>query len=651
MWLVKWRTVNFGLLDATGVQSELRGHQNIFDSGYSIFDTVLETIASTIGSYPAETGGALLGSYGNSLIVDFVYDKDGEVTGASYVPSAGLTQLVQQNEHGRNLQFKGIVHSHPGIYDSPSGPDEESFLAGLRANLELGRYLAPIITLREGGSAPNKLQIGEGVWASFYVAIRSQSRVVRVEPCLPKVIWFARDVRKLAKDLGLSDPEFFPTDSNGLYSVSSQITLRKDSTLVLAASGSYPDTPPLVLYLDGITGETKQVHLRWSVTCEPEQRLADSLADARLVGLEGSRHFMYGKAGVALTGSSAIGSQLDLDPVLVGDEFIDHVHKVGEGLFARSRGVLTDRMQRAHVLIAGCGSVGSYIAEHFVRCGAGEVTLLDPDTVDYANLSRANFRASDVGRLKIHALAERLVSISPELKVNFVDKKLQDLSRDEFNRLIARSDLVMSALDDRRAQLQINQFAYWNKKPAVFIGAFAKAHAGEVAVVDAPSPCFACATIFRDMVSVEEQGSHDYGTGRLVSEVALGADIQSISAIGVRLGLSCLMKGTGTSLEQFAQKALAENQYAIFAVTQGFKLVDEVLQGAPAQYGHRSIWLTVTRNENCNTCGPNPGEPMVDKAPILDDLKAGIARAEIVADAQRLGADAPIVADAPSLNE
>jgi len=622
----------FGSLDAATEQSSDRKQSKLFDSGYAIFDTVLDTICSTIGSRPAETGGALLGSYGDSLIVDFVYDKEGEVTGASYVPSAGLTPLVQQHELDRNLQFKGVVHSHPGAYDTPSGPDEESFLAGLKANLELGRYLAPIITLQEGRAAPNKLKIGEGVWASFYVAVRSRSRGVRVSPCLPKVVWFARDVRRLAANLQLPDPQFFPTDSNGLYSVSSQITLRNDSTLVLAASGAYPETPPLVLYLDGRKGETKQVHLRWNVTSEPENRLAEALADTRLTGTDGPRHFAFGRSGTVLTGRSKLGSELDLEPVLVGDEFIDYANKVGEGLFARSRGVLTDRMRHAHVLIAGCGSVGSYVAEHFVRCGAGEVTLLDPDTVDYANLSRANFRASDVGRPKIHALAERLIAISPELKINFVEKTLQDLSRDEFNQLIASSDLIMSALDDRRAQLQINQFAYWHKKPAVFIGAFAKAHAGEVAVVDAPSPCFACATVFRDMVPVEEQGSHDYGTGRLVSEVALGADIQSISAIGVRLGLSCLMKGTGTSLEQFAQKALAENQYAIFAVTQDFSLVGEVLKGVPAQYGHRSIWLTVNRNENCSTCGPNPAQPMVDKAPLIDDLKAAIARAEVVAD-------------------
>ncbi len=629
-----WAAPKFFGQFGTDTQVFSRDEDSLFDSGYSVFDTVLDTISSTIGSRPVETGGALLGAYGNSLIVDFLFDEEGEVTGATYVPSAGLTQVVQLNELDRYLQFKGVVHSHPGTLDTPSGPDEESFLAGLETNLELGRYLAPIITLKEGPAAPNKVKIGEEVWASFYVAIRSRSRGLRVAPCLPKIIWFARDVRKLATDLRLPAPEFFPTDSNALYSVSGQLTLRNDSKLVLAASGSYPDVPPLALFFDGLTGETKQLNLRWSVTSEPERRLIDALSDLRLLGAESPRHVVFGLAGVALTGRSSLGSELELDPVLVGDNFIEYVNKVGEGLFARSRGVLTDRMRQAHVLVAGCGSVGSYVAEHFVRCGAGEITLLDPDTVDYSNLSRANFRARDVGSLKVHALAERLISISPELKINFVPKTLQDISRDSFNQLISGCDLIMSALDDRRAQLQINQFAYWHKKPAVFIGAFAKAHAGEVAVVDAPSPCFACATVFRDLVPVQEQGTHNYGTGRLVAEVALGADIQSISAIGVRLGLSCLMKGTGTSLEQFAQKALAENQYAIFAVTQDFSLVGEVLRGAPAQYGHRSIWLTVNRNESCNICGPNPGEPMVDKAPLLNDLKAAIARAEVVADAQ-----------------
>lgn len=596
----------------------------LFDSGYVVFDSALERIARTIGARPAESGGALLGAYGDSVVTDFVFDEGGANTAASYVPSAELTTIVRREEDARNLQFKGVVHSHPGTFDQPSGPDEHSFESGLIANPELARYLAPIITLEPGRTAANKLNFRDEMWVSFHVATRHRSGKTRVAPCMPKIVWFARDVRRISTALGLAEPVITVTDANELYCVSAELQLPDSGSLVLAASRSYPEYAPLVLWLNQQSNETEQLHVRWQVMDEPEHRLAASLSDMRFFGSKLPRQVVRGRAGRAITTQSHADRRLTMEPVLVDESFGTHVERVDEGLFARSRGVLTDRMKQCSVLVAGCGSVGSYVAEHFVRCGVGEITLLDPDTVDFANLSRANFLASDVGRLKIDALADRLLSISPNLKVNFLPNTLQDLSREQLTHAIEGSSLVMSALDDRRAQLQLNQWAYWYKKPIVFIGAFAKAVAGEVAVVDAPSPCFACATVFRDYIPVVEQGEHDYGVGRLVSEVALAADIQSIAAVGVRLGLSCLMKGTGTSLESFAAKALTDHQYAIFAVSRDFTLVEEILRDAKAQHGHRSVWLTVNKSESCNVCGPNPGPPMIDKAPSITDIKAAL---------------------------
>jgi molybdopterin/thiamine biosynthesis adenylyltransferase len=611
------------------IEEEIEVAEPLFDSGYSVFDTVLEKIQKSVGSIVPESGGALLGSYGNSLIVDFLFDSAAETTGVSYVPSLSIAERVRTEELNRNLQFKGIVHSHPGSFDKPSGPDEFSFGAGLEANPELSRYLAPIVTLEPGASAANKIDFN-GMWISFYVATRRKDEKVRVSPTMPKIIHFGRDVRNLAKSLKIEDPDFFPTDSNDMYSVSAQLKLSERSSIVLAASGSYPELPPLALHSDSLTGETRQLHLRWNIMVDPEKRLADALSDPQFCDPDGPKYVTYGTNGKLLSTRSSVSPELNLDPVLVGESLLDFVSNVSEGLFARSRGILTDRMTTSHVLIAGCGSVGSYVAEHFVRSGIGEITLLDPDQVDYSNLSRANFKATDVGRPKVEALAERLLSISPTLKIHLIQKTLQELRSEELEQVMTSLQLVVSALDDRRAQLQINQWAYWHKVPAVFIGAFAKAHAGEVAVVDSPSPCFACATVFREHISISDQGTHDYGVGRLVAEVALAADIQSISAIGIRLGLSCLMKGSGTSLDEFAAKALLEHQYAIFSVTKDFPLVSELLKDAPAQYGHRSVWLTVNKIEGCNVCGPNPGKPMIDVAPNVDDLKAAIQVAEIL---------------------
>ena len=139
------------------IEEEIEVAEPLFDSGYSVFDTVLEKIQKSVGSIVPESGGALLGSYGNSLIVDFLFDSAAETTGVSYVPSLSIAERVRTEELNRNLQFKGIVHSHPGSFDKPSGPDEFSFGAGLEANPELSRYLAPIVTLEPGASAANKM--------------------------------------------------------------------------------------------------------------------------------------------------------------------------------------------------------------------------------------------------------------------------------------------------------------------------------------------------------------------------------------------------------------------------------------------------------------------------------------------------------------
>lgn len=300
-----------------------------------------------------------------------------------------------------------------------------------------------------------------------------------------------------------------------------------------------------------------------------------------------------------------------------------HLREVEEGLLARSKGMITEQIRASRVLIAGCGSVGSYAAEQLVRCGVGHVTLIDPDVVEYSNLSRASYTAGDVGTPKVEALAKRLREINPSVSVLAVPARLQELDHVQRTELFSGSGVVFSALDDRRAQLEINQWAYWHQTAAVYVGLFAGAKAGEACVVLPPGPCFSCATVFRDVLAVEDLGNHDYGTGRLKAEIALGVDIHSVTAVGVRLALSSLMLGTGSVLEGFAAKALEQHSYAIMAVSERFDLVDEVLRGTPAQYSHRSIWLTASKLDECSVCGPAPDAPLIRPTPsIADILKA-----------------------------
>lgn len=597
--------------------------ERLFDSGFAVFDTVIDEIMSTVGSLPPESGGALMGGYSTSTIVRFVYDPAAQVTGASFIPSRQLTEEVQAVENSHGLQFKGVLHSHPGSFDRPSGPDHSSFLDGLVANPELGRYLAPIVTFASGRDASNKIQVAASTWMSFYVALRDRASVA-VHPCMPRIIWFARDCRQIARSLGIAEPSFSNSPLGEQFAISASIQLDAKRSLVLAASGGYPEIAPLALLHDAANEETRQLTLPWSISTDPDARLERSLADVNLPEGHRVKYLAYGRNNRVLTPNGEAGRTLGLDPVLIGEEYGERFGKVSEGLFARSRGVLSDRVGQAHVAILGCGSVGSYAAEQFARCGVGKITLIDPDEVEYSNLSRANFTSHDVGVPKVRALAERLISIAPGLTVRCRKTRLQDLDSHQVESLFTSASLVFSALDDRPAQLMINQWAYWHKVPAVFVGIFAKARGGEVCIVRQPSPCFNCATQFRDVLPTEIQGEHDYGTGRLVAEVALGVDIHSITTIGVRLGLSCLMHGTESSLAAFADGAASEKSYALFGVAEDFEIVSELLKDVPAQLGHRSVWLSPMQRDDCNVCGPNPDTPMVAATPSSDDILAAL---------------------------
>lgn len=78
-----------------------------------------------------------------------------------------------------------------------------------------------------------------------------------------------------------------------------------------------------------------------------------------------------------------------------------------------------EKLKNSHVAVFGVGGVGSYTVEALARCGVGEITLVDNDTVSLTNLNRQLIALhSTVGRLKADVAKERLLDINPNIKVN-----------------------------------------------------------------------------------------------------------------------------------------------------------------------------------------------------------------------------------------
>lgn len=96
--------------------------------------------------------------------------------------------------------------------------------------------------------------------------------------------------------------------------------------------------------------------------------------------------------------------------------------------------------------------------------GIGKLILVDLDTIETSNLSRQMlFRPGDEGRPKAEVAAERLREMNPFLKVDYYFEKLQKLPMSVYE----ETDIVIAALDNFNARLDLNKICLRMKKPLV----------------------------------------------------------------------------------------------------------------------------------------------------------------------------------------
>ncbi len=110
-----------------------------------------------------------------------------------------------------------------------------------------------------------------------------------------------------------------------------------------------------------------------------------------------------------------------------------------------------DRLSSSSVIVAGCGGLGSRVAELLVRAGVGRIVLVDPDVVEEFNLHRtAIYTESDVGRPKVEVLASRLSRIKRDVLVERVEGVFP---RDFIDSM---TTLVLECTDSMSSRMEIN---------------------------------------------------------------------------------------------------------------------------------------------------------------------------------------------------
>ena len=124
------------------------------------------------------------------------------------------------------------------------------------------------------------------------------------------------------------------------------------------------------------------------------------------------------------------------------------------------------KLQNSHIVVFGCGGVGSYVIEGLVRAGIGEVTIVDKDVIDITNINRQLMADTTVvGLPKVEIERDRLFKINPNLKINifneFVDKT-------NISNFIAQNvNYIVDAIDTVSSKLDLVEYANLNNIPII----------------------------------------------------------------------------------------------------------------------------------------------------------------------------------------
>ena len=162
-----------------------------------------EQIKMTIGSRPAESGGALFGKPEDlrsaiPYIKDFVFDNGANATRVTYsINTKFLNPVIHDMWDNHGLELHGIIHSHPGGCSRPSSPDMEYF-HNMHTYMERPFLITPIIfTQPDGGFKMFCYLVGPDTPAieveycimdekEYEMAIAELGKVKKEEPVVPQ---------------------------------------------------------------------------------------------------------------------------------------------------------------------------------------------------------------------------------------------------------------------------------------------------------------------------------------------------------------------------------------------------------------------------------------------------------------------------------
>ncbi len=295
-----------------------------------------------------------------------------------------------------------------------------------------------------------------------------------------------------------------------------------------------------------------------------------------------------------------------------GQKYAYKPYNLIQNIFSRNTGILeSEKLRDKAVVIIGCGSVGSLVALELARAGVGRYLLIDNDIVEYHNVCRHQCNIMDIGKLKVDAIAERILRINPYAHVEKKATTVEQISKDVFDGFCIGSETVfVGCADNRAGDAYTNIISSMYSASFVSIGFWERAFAGEIFyhIPNKNMPCYSCAlgnSADNDGSGFSQRStvnSHLYTTQEDLSQVnfepGISIDINFVTIIGIKIILDIL----NLSDEKYKPRLINQlTQYTLVCNTNNVDVGGEMAEifSYPLQV---TTSLVVSFSKGCPTC-------------------------------------------------
>lgn len=158
------------------------------------------------------------------------------------------------------------------------------------------------------------------------------------------------------------------------------------------------------------------------------------------------------------------------------------------------------QLGQSHVLVIGCGGLGSAACLYLASAGVGKLVVVDDDIVESSNLQRqVIYREQDLGSPKTNATAKQLSELNPMVQVRTINKRLEP---SQLSLEVMLADVVLDCSDNMPTRQLINQTCFEQNTPLV--SAAAIGWQGQFAVFDhqesqQSAACYRCLYPFDEL--------------------------------------------------------------------------------------------------------------------------------------------------------